>query len=82
MRKISNQAVSEQEVGAWVEEAERGYSDEVLSKRGRKTRGVGPSKVIPVRLTQAEVERLDTYASQWGMTRSDVIRLAIEKLAS
>lgn len=82
MRKINDQHVSEQQVDEWVQEAEGGYSDDVLTKRGRKTRGEGPSKVIPVRLTESEIEQLDTYASQRGMTRSDVIRIAVEKLAS
>lgn len=82
MRKINNQDVSEQEVDEWVTEAEEGYSDELLSKRGRKTRGLGPSKVVPVRLTEAEVQQLDAYASDHGITRSDAIRLAVEKLAS
>lgn len=82
MRKINDKEVSEQQVDRWVAEAEEGYSDEILTKRGRKTRGVGPSRVIPVRLTEAEVQQLDTYAANQGMTRSDAIRLAVEKLAS
>lgn len=82
MREINNYHVSEKEVDVWVEEAELGYGDDILTKRGRKTRGVGPSKVIPVRLTDAEIQQLDTYASRQGLTRSDVIRLAVQKLAS
>lgn len=57
-RKIRGEEVSEVQVDAWVAEAEEGYDVEELQKRiiGRPARGGEASRVVPVRLTDAELD--------------------------
>ncbi|RCS58825.1 ribbon-helix-helix domain-containing protein [Microbacterium sp. JB110] len=80
---INGIPVTEEQLQAWADEAERGYDVEALKKRGRGRpgRGAQPSQVVAVRLTVAELERIDEYARREGKNRSEAIRAAIDRLA-
>lgn len=77
METINGVPVTEEMIQAWVEEAERGYDLEALRKRGRKPKGDGPARVVPVRLDDTLVGALDARAEEEHTSRSDVIRAAI-----
>jgi hypothetical protein len=75
--------VTEAEVQAWTDEAERGYDIPALRKRGRPALGDGPSAVVPVRLDDALEAALEARAGAEQVSRSEVIREALrEYLAS
>ena len=71
---------SQEQIDAWVAEAEIGYDPELLKKRGRGRpgRGMTPAQVVAVRLTDAELKALDDLATKKNLTRSELIRQAIE----
>ena len=70
---------SQEQLDAWVTEAEIGYDPELLKKRGRGRPGRGstPAQVVAVRLTDDELKALDDLATEKNMTRSEIIRQAI-----
>lgn len=76
---INGVPVTEEQIAAWVAEAEAGYDVEALKKRGRGRpgRGAEPSQVVALRLTVAEIAALDARAKDEGKTRSEVIREAL-----
>lgn len=77
-RIIDGKEVSEAQVDEWVDEAERGYDTEWLRKRlGRPARANEPAKVVPVRLTEAELEAVMKRAEREHLNRSEAIRRAI-----
>lgn len=82
-REINGRKVTEAEVDAWVAEAEEGYSEEFLRARviGRPARGSGPAQVIPVRLTNDELDAVMSRAKREQLNRSEAIRAAIEAWA-
>ena len=73
--------VTDNQLDAWVAEAERGYDPQELKKRGRGRPGRGsePAKVVAVRLTQEELTTLDRVAAKEKVSRSELIRRAIKK---
>lgn len=73
---IDKKRVTEEQIAAWVDEAEKGYDVNALKKRGRGRpgRGAAPSQVIAVRLTPEELEQIDRKAAELNMTRSEYIR--------
>lgn len=77
METINGVPVTEDVIQAWAGEAEAGYDVESLRKRGRKPKGEGPARVVPVRLDDVLLGALDQRANQEQVTRSDVIRAAI-----
>lgn len=81
---INGVPVTEEQIEAWVAEAEAGYDIEALKKRGRGRpgRGAEPSQVVALRLTVEEIQALDLRAEREGKTRSEVIREAIHRLAA
>lgn len=81
---INGIPVTDEQIQAWADEVERGYDVEALKKRGRGRpgRGAQPSQVVAVRLTVAELERIDEYARREGKNRSEAIRAAIDRLAA
>lgn len=81
---INGVPVTDEQIQAWADEAERGYDVDALKKRGRGRpgRGAEPSQVVAVRLTVAELERIDEYARREGKNRSEAIRAAIDRLAA
>lgn len=77
-RTINGQEVTEAQVDEWVEEAEAGYDPEWLSKRlGRPTRAGTAAHVVPVRLTDAELEAVMQRADREHLNRSEAIRQAL-----
>lgn len=71
---------SQEQLDAWVAEAEIGYDPEHLKKRGRGRpgRGSAPAQVVAVRLTDDELKALDDLATEKNVTRSELIRQAID----
>ena len=71
--------MTDQQLDSWVKEAEDGYDIDVLKKRGRGRpgRGARPSQVVAVRLTQEELHALDKIAAKQQMSRSELMRRAI-----
>ncbi|WP_038552741.1 ribbon-helix-helix protein, CopG family [Corynebacterium glyciniphilum] len=83
MRKMHGEEVSEEQVDAWVAEAEEGYDVEELQKRiiGRPARGSEASRVVPVRLTDAELDAVMKRADKEHLNRSEAIRAALSDWA-
>ena len=80
METMNGESVSEEQIQAWADEAERGYDFAAMKKRGRGRpgRGAAPSQVVALRLTEDELEALDAHATATGQTRSSVIREALQ----
>ena len=74
---IKGKPVSEQDISAWVDEAEQGYDVAGLRKRGRKPTGDGPGRVVPVRLDETLLAALGDRAERDHVSRSEAIRAAI-----
>lgn len=76
---MQGKEVSEEQVDAWVAEAESGYDVEELLRRrgGRPARGSEPSEVVPVRLTSAELEAVMNRAEREHLNRSEAFRAAL-----
>lgn len=81
MSTIRGHAVSEQQVDAWVDEAEAGYDVKQLRKRGRPARGSSPAQVVPVRFTGEELAALTARAEREHLNRSEAIRQAVQEWA-
>lgn len=74
---IGGEPVTEEQIQAWADEAEAGYSVERLRKRGRKPLGEGPSDVVPVRIDAELLQALAERAEREDVSRSEAIRAAI-----
>lgn len=76
---IDGMPVTEEQIAAWVDEAEAGYDVEEMKRRGRGRpgRGAQPSQVVTLRLTVEEIAALDARAEREGKSRSQVIREAL-----
>ena len=77
MEKINGRPVTEQDIKAWADEAERGYDVDRLRKRGRKPLGDGPGQVVPVRIDETLLGALAERADREHVSRSEAIRAAI-----
>ena len=77
MEAITGVPVTEAQIQEWADEAERGHDVEKLRKRGRKPKGDGPARVVPIRLDDSLLAALDHRAGEEHVSRSDVIRAAI-----
>lgn len=74
---IKGVPVTEEQIQAWADEAERGYDVEQLRRRGRRPVGDGPARVVPVRLDDTMLTAVDELAAREHITRSEAIRAAI-----
>ncbi len=74
---INGKPVTEQDIRAWADEAERGYDVAQLRKRGRRPAGDGPGQVVPVRLDATLLAALAERAERDQVSRSEAIRAAI-----
>ena len=74
---MSGQPVSEAAIQRWADEAERGFDVDALRKRGRKPKGDGPARVVPVRLDDTLLSAVDARAAQDHLSRSELIRAAL-----
>lgn len=82
-RKIQGHNVSEEQIAQWVDEAETGYDPEWLGKRlGRPARAEHAAKVVPVRLTDAELGAVMARAEREHLNRSEAIRQALAQWAA
>ena len=77
MREIHGQPVDDEQVDAWVAEAEAGYPVDELRRRGRPGRGALPGQVISVRLTDEEFAALSAKAAAERLDRAEAIRVAL-----
>jgi len=73
---INGKPVTEQDIKAWADEAERGYDVAQLRKRGRRPAGDGAGQV-PVRLDATLLAALAERAQRDHVSRSETIRAAI-----
>lgn len=71
-------AVTDEQIQAWADEAERGYSVEQLRKGGRPTVGDGPGGVIAVRMDGTLLAALTARAAHEHVSRSEAIRAAVK----
>ncbi|WP_353066020.1 CopG family transcriptional regulator [Arcanobacterium hippocoleae] len=76
---INGVPVTEDQITAWVDEAEHGYDVEVLRKRGRGRpgRAAQPSRVVAVRFTDDELAYIDAKAAKLAKTRSELLRESV-----
>ena len=77
MESIDGVPVTDEMIQEWADEAERGYDVEVLRKRGRRPKGDGAARVIPVRMDDSLVAAVDQRAQKDGTSRSEIIRSAV-----
>lgn len=75
---MKGEAVTEQQIQVWADEAERGYSVEQLRKGGRPTVGDGPGGVIAVRMDETLLAALTAKAAHDHLSRSEAIRAAVK----
>jgi hypothetical protein len=77
----SGRVLTDADIVAMADEAERGYDVNVLLARrrgrGRPMIGAAPSEVVPVRLDPALRQAVETRAEADGTTASDIIRQAL-----
>lgn len=76
---INGKPVTEAQIQAWADEAERGYPVEKLRRTGRPTKGATAANVVPVRMEPALLAALDDFAVSHEVSRSDVIRDAVRR---
>lgn len=71
---------TEQQIQDWADEAGRGYDvDHLRSRMGRPLLDIsGPTQVVPVRLTPAQLARLDERAARDHTSRSEALRAALD----
>lgn len=82
-RKIRGHEISEEKISQWVNDAETGYDPAWLSKRmGRPARDQHAAKVVPVRLTDAELGAVMARAEREHLNRSEAIRQALAQWAA
>ena len=73
---MNGEPVTEEQIQAWADEAERGYSVERL-RRGRPAVGDGPGEVIAVRMDETLLTALTARAEHDHVSRSEAIRAAV-----
>lgn len=82
-RTIQGKEISDAQVQAWADEAEAGYDvDQLQNRWGRPPRANAPSRVIPTRFSDAELDELMARAQREGMDRSTAIRAAVRYWAN
>jgi hypothetical protein len=70
--------VTEDQIGAWQDQARSGLEVEQLRGRGRPRLGkAGESPVIPVRMDEELLAALTQRAEHDGVSRSEAIREAV-----
>lgn len=76
--------VTDKQIQEWADEAERGYEvDKLRSRMGRPRLDLsGPAQVVPVRLTPAQLAKLDARVGRDHITRSEALRAAVESYLS
>ena len=72
--------VTNEQIQAWADEAEGGYDvDQMRSRMGRPRLDLsGPAQVVPVRLTPAQLAKLDERVARDHTNRSEALRAAVD----
>ena len=80
-RTKSGKVLTDADIEALADEAERGYDIEVLKsrRRGRPMLGTAPAEVVPVRLDPNLKEAVETRAAEDHTTTSEIIRQALRR---
>ena len=80
-RTKTGKVLTDADIEALADEAERGYDVEVLKtrRRGRPLLGSAPAEVVPVRLDPELKEAVENRAERDHTTTSEIIREAIRK---
>ncbi|WP_237232913.1 ribbon-helix-helix domain-containing protein [Rothia nasisuis] len=78
METINGTPVTEEQIQAWADEAEKGYSVDRFKKRGRPSLGGAPASVIPVRMEEELLAALLHKAKVEHLNRSEAIRAAVQ----
>lgn len=81
---INGLPVTEEQIAAWVAEAESGFDIDALKRRGRGRpgRGAEPAQVVALGLTAEELAALDARAAREHKSRPELIREAIAASAA
>lgn len=77
----TGRVLTDADIEAMADEAERGYDVETLlrRRRGRPMIGEAPSDVFPVRLDSALRQAMEARAKAEHTTASDIIRQALRR---
>jgi hypothetical protein len=75
---IRGKPVTEEQIQAWADEAEKGFPVGQLRKRGRRPVGDGPGEMIAVRMDEALLAQLTARAERENVSRSEAIRAAVK----
>lgn len=80
-RTASGKVLTDADVEALADEAERGYDVEALKtrRRGRPMLGTAPAEVVPVRLDPSLKDAVEARAAAEHTTTSEVIREALRR---
>lgn len=74
---VDGKIVTEQNIEALVKNAEEGFPHVYLHKIGRPRLGKEVTETVAVRLSPAQIHALDTQATAYGISRSELIRKVI-----
>lgn len=77
----TGKVLTDAEIEAMADEAERGYDPEVLKarRRGRPMLGTAPSEIVPVRLDPDLRQAVEARAEADHTTTSEIIRQALRR---
>ena len=77
----TGRVVTDAEIEALADEAERGYDVETLKtrRRGRPMLGAGPSEIVPVRLDPELKRAVEARAEAEHRSASEIIREALRR---
>ena len=75
---IRGKPVTEEQMQAWADEAEKGFPAVQLRKRGRRSVGDGPGEMIAVRMDKSLLAQLSARAERDHISRSEAIRAAVK----
>jgi hypothetical protein len=77
----TGKVLSDAEIEAVADEAERGYDVEMLKsrRRGRPMLGAGPAEVVPVRLDPDLKQAVEARAQAEHTSTSEIIRQALRR---
>jgi hypothetical protein len=80
-RTKSGKVLTDADIEALADEAERGYDIEMLKsrRRGRPMLGAAPAEVVPVRLDPDLKAAVETRAEEDHTTTSEIIRQALRR---
>jgi predicted transcriptional regulator len=80
-RTKTGRVLTDAEIEALADDAERGYDVAALKsrRRGRPALGNGPSEIVPVRLDPELKQAVDARAEAEHRSASDIIREALRR---